>query len=132
MHTIGTFLKLTLFALERVLCVSVTNMHRNCIHMWWMFLMFCVVALYVCNTGSDPVAGVMWLSLQVCVVSFGASFIYYHTTRKWARKWSDPWHWKREGKGLFGEVHAYVGACKVVLNLCKTATCGPVHHICLL
>ena len=73
--------------------------------------MFCVVALYVCDTSSDPVAGVMWLSLQVCVVSFGASFIYYHTTRKWARKWNDPWHWKREGKGLFGEVHAYVHRC---------------------
>ena len=32
MYTVGTFLKLTLFALERVLCVSVTIIHMNCIH----------------------------------------------------------------------------------------------------
>ena len=45
--------------------------------------------------------------LQVCVVSFSASFVYHNIKRKREGQWGRPRPWMKERKGLFGEV----GAC---------------------
>ena len=69
-----------------------------------MDVAYILCCLYVTQVLIWSVRCIVPLSLQVCVVSFGVSFIYHHTARKWAGQWGGSWHWKGERRGVFGEV----------------------------